>query len=844
MNLSLGVQGLQLLAWLFALIEFIIAFYVLALNARHPANRHLSVLMFLLATNNVALGLFIGAANLDRAILPSYLIAATSFVASPGVALVVVVLLRPGWLRGRWRWVWWPLYASVILLPVVTLGDYVFGTRLWYTGIDAFGYAGGYLPLHFYVSKRFYTPAMVFYGFLMGLVPFIPIVATLRDKTISRWTRQLAWMVLVSQISTLIVVVALRTVLSPVIRALIAAAIFGSMYAYAAFKQMVSERRLQRGQLRSHLPVVFLAITIPILLVSVSVVGLRARALIQQSETDRLGAIAHLLANEVGLQPEPDTADLQELVRLAVTEVGDAGVIYIVDDRNQIVVHSELQFTLVPEDDPMRDFSRQVPVAALRHGRGNELLIFRDEDGRRWWAYSSELKIMGWGVVVQQQEFVVAQGMRRFTALAGGVILVGGVLLALLSFLSIRQAFFPIISLTETAKAIAAGDLNRVAPVESEDEIGTLARAFNSVTARLNALIGDLEARVAERTADVERRAEYLAITGGVSRVAASILDVDTLLERVVHLISERFDFYHAGIFLIDEAHEWAQLRAASSEGGQRMLARAHRLRVGEQGIVGYVSGTGRPRIALDVDADVVWVQNPDLPETRSEMALPLIIGEEVIGVLDVQSTVAEAFGEEDVATLRILADQIAVAIRNAQLFEESRQTLRELQRVYGAEIRQGWAAGLSAVTGYRYTPASVEPLTTEDMKGRRAYIDVENTLAVPLQLAGGQTFGYLRLQRDAGQPWTQQEIAFINTAVQDVAQALEVSRLLEQSRRAATREQVIGEVSGRIRETLDMETMLRTAAEQMCQALGLEELVLRMVSPDAAPRVTDDVLY
>ena len=358
-----------------------------------------------------------------------------------------------------------------------------------------------------------------------------------------------------------------------------------------------------------------------------------------------------------------------------------------------------------------------------------------------------------------------------------------------------------------------------------------LAQAFNNVTERLNDLIEGLEARITERTQEVERRAEYLAITGGVSRVAASILDVDTLLERVTRLISEQFGFYHTGIFLVDDAREWAVFRASSSEGGQRMLARAHRLRVGEQGLVGYASGTGHPRIALDVDEDVVWVKNPDLPETRSEMALPLTIGQQVIGVLDVQSTEAAAFGTEDVVTLRILADQIAMAIRNAQLFEESQRTLSELRRVYGEEVRQGWATRSSAVVGYRYTPAEVRPLTSAEgvslVETEQLYVDVDNTLHVPLQMTGTQSFGYLRLARVQTQPWTRQEIVFVNKAAQDVAQALEVSRLLEESRQTATREQVTREITASIRQQLDLDVVLQTAVREIGSSLELDDVAV-----------------
>jgi FOG: GAF domain len=203
----------------------------------------------------------------------------------------------------------------------------------------------------------------------------------------------------------------------------------------------------------------------------------------------------------------------------------------------------------------------------------------------------------------------------------------------------------------------------------------------------LRELTRELEKRVGERTRqlaetslrlqeanrDLARRTAQLEAASEVARRAAAIRDVQTLLDETVRLISQRFGFYHAGVFLVDEAGEYAVLRAASSEGGQRMLARGHRLAVGEVGIVGYVAGTGKPRIALDVGEDAVFFSNPDLPHTHSEMALPLKVGERVIGVLDVQSVEPSAFTDEDVAVLQTMADQIALAIENARLLQRPR---------------------------------------------------------------------------------------------------------------------------------------------------------------------------
>jgi putative methionine-R-sulfoxide reductase with GAF domain len=200
-----------------------------------------------------------------------------------------------------------------------------------------------------------------------------------------------------------------------------------------------------------------------------------------------------------------------------------------------------------------------------------------------------------------------------------------------------------------------------------------------------------LQVQVEERTVALSRRGAQLEAAAQIARDATAIQDVDQLLAETVRLVSDRFGFYHTGIFLLDEAKEYAILHSASSEGGQRMLDRGHRLRVGEAGIVGYVTKWGEPRIALDVGQDAHFFDNPDLPATRSEIALPLRVRDDIIGALDVQSTKPGAFGAEDTAVLQTLADQIAMAINNAQLFRQAQESLEAERRAYGELSQRAW---------------------------------------------------------------------------------------------------------------------------------------------------------
>src|SRR5215207_2059532 len=253
--------------------------------------------------------------------------------------------------------------------------------------------------------------------------------------------------------------------------------------------------------------------------------------------------------------------------------------------------------------------------------------------------------------------------------------------------------------------------------------ISSLQKAFHRAQANSSDLLlsnrqlielrDQLELRVQERTAALEKRAAQLQTVASVARTIVAIKDLDSLLPEITKLVSEQFGFYHTGIFLVDEANDYAVLQAANSDGGRRMLGRHHRLRLDSNSIVGYATSRGEPRIALDVGADAVYFNNPDLSNTRSEMALPLRAGQQTIGALDVQSTETNAFSQEDISVLITLADQVAIAIENARLFGESRSALSESQNTIEKYVKQAWGSFSQQMihTGFVFDGTQVIPL-------------------------------------------------------------------------------------------------------------------------------------
>ncbi len=339
-----------------------------------------------------------------------------------------------------------------------------------------------------------------------------------------------------------------------------------------------------------------------------------------------------------------------------------------------------------------------------------------------------------------------------------------------------------------------------------------------------------LEQRVAERTMDLEHRALQLQAAAEVGQAATTIRNQHELLSQVTHLISERFDFYHAGVFLLDKAGEYAVLQAANSEGGQRMLARNHKLQVAGTSIVGYVTAQLKPRIALDVGQDATYFDNPDMPETRSEMALPLIAGGKLLGALDVQSKRPAAFTDDDIAVLQVLADQVAIAIENARLFTENQETLEAARRAYSTLSQEAWRELLRSQPklGFLATPQenismAGEAWTSEMLdasrRGENVRLD-EHTLAIPIVLRD-QVLGVVRLKKDAAAPpWNNEEISLMDTLVDQLEFALENARLHRGAQQRAARESLVTEITTKIRSTTDPQVMIETAISELRHAL------------------------
>jgi GAF domain-containing protein/HAMP domain-containing protein len=424
----------------------------------------------------------------------------------------------------------------------------------------------------------------------------------------------------------------------------------------------------------------------------------------------------------------------------------------------------------------------------------------------------------------------------------------GLILLVFSLILIARSITTPVNELRTGIEAVREGHLDTLIPITGGDELSWLARAFNQLTGQVARSYADFEQRLADRARLVDARALQLQVAAEVARDAAAIPDLDSLLQRAVDLIRERFSLYFVSIYLVDDLGKLALLRAATGEAGRTLLHRQHKIKVGEVSLVGYVTSMGAARIVNDVDADFVYRRDGLLPETHSEMALPMKAGNTVIGALDVQSSQPDAFDEDERTALQILADQLAVAIKNTRLVGELEDRLSEINNMY----RRVTQESLSRLThggqplGFQYDLLSVQagqqslPVAVMEQLQRGQKVSLQQVvqgvlksrLLVPLMLYD-QIIGVLGFDQDDPQhQWSADEIVIIEAVSNQVILALDNARLLDETQLRTDQLRLLQDITA----TAVAHTSLRELGAHVSQKLRLgldvERCVIALLDP------------
>lgn len=528
----------------------------------------------------------------------------------------------------------------------------------------------------------------------------------------------------------------------------------------------------------------------------------------------------------------------QHIQKIIDSFLFDKDVIYAVPvDKNGYLPTHNITFSTgdgnPASDRTKRIFNDLVGIHAAHNLQPTLQQIYpRPDTGETLWDVSAPIYVNGehWGAFRVGIE--LAENQKQIIFVTEAYLLSG---LALVIFTSLfawilgRFISAPIMRLTKAAKEFTSGNFDQQVNIQSRDEIGTLAEAFNTMTERLRTIISNLEGRTNELALSNERakqQAAQLRLVAEVIRTTTTIRDLDTLFTTVTQMVGEQFDIYHVGIFLLDETRAFAILRAANSQDGLKMLKRGYHLSVDNQSIVGYVSTTGKARTATKIgsEADAALFNDADLPKTRSEAALPLKIAGEVIGVLDFQSSHPHAFDQGSMEALSILADQVSIAIQNTRLFNQTQVALQESELAYARQTNQTWKqyGAHQTASGYRYNGMETNPLTAPVIK------QADGTLSVRVQLRG-QTIGMLRLNSlDPERAWTKDEIALVEAAAERTALALENARLLEDAQKRAAKERTIGEISTKIGGLVDIDNIVQTTIQELSFALPDAEVAIQ----------------
>jgi len=402
----------------------------------------------------------------------------------------------------------------------------------------------------------------------------------------------------------------------------------------------------------------------------------------------------------------------------------------------------------------------------------------------------------------------------------------------------------PVDELVSVTHSVVRGDLEQRVQVRSADEIGQLGASFNSMTEQIRNILGELEQRVADRTRTLEQRTAYLEASADVSRSAATVLDPGLLIQQAVNLIKDRFDLYYVGLFLVDNLYEWCVLQAGTGDAGRVMLEQRHRIKIGE-GMIGWCVANGQARIALDSGLDAVRFDNPVLPGTRSECALPLRSRDKVLGALSVQSDSPSAFDENIITVLQTMSDQIAVALDNAELISRAQAWLEAERRAFGELSSQAWLKLLEqneygVVASDTVDIQTVSDNWTSEMRQTTSTGQItqygQNTIHIPIILRG-QTLGVVRLRKhDGAGTWSDEEISLMDTVVDQLETALEAARLYSDTQIRAGRERLTHEITDKLHRSLDIDTLIQTYLQEISNALGASSAFVQLTTETEQP--------
>lgn len=414
--------------------------------------------------------------------------------------------------------------------------------------------------------------------------------------------------------------------------------------------------------------------------------------------------------------------------------------------------------------------------------------------------------------------------------ITGGGILAIIAIAVLLSFSINKIMLQPIGDLLKAIQTVLRGDYNPTIRVRSEDEIGKLSLAFISLTDQLRSFIGNLEQKVVDRTNTLEQRSIQLRSAVSIGGQAIAMRNLDDLTEKITQIISNEYEFQIVNLFLIDDQNENLVLVGSNNEIGTNLISSGLRVNLKEKGFLQMVIANGEAA-AFPSDKEGSSIHNLfEYFKSPYGFAVPLKIGKNNIGLLDIQGITISSFSEDDLVSIQLLANQIAVAVDNARLLSENKDNLMQLESVIGAATYDAWSKRISQrVNSFKYSSTG----TVKETQPKSKEIALEessktNTIETQISLKG-QKIGIITVNRAKDNPWQESEQLLMDDIASQVALALENARILEAAQRKAAQELVISELSA----TPETDSILRNAAEILGKLLGNSKVTVKLQSND-----------
>ncbi len=480
------------------------------------------------------------------------------------------------------------------------------------------------------------------------------------------------------------------------------------------------------------------------------------------------------------------------------------------------------------------------PDTPLATGEVIDTALSREEGVASWIDYRGEqvtgayrwIDSLNMALVIKQDDNESLAPLQALVQLDIGVGLGIGLLMLALGILMSRAVIIPLIRLRDLALALSTAQ-------PETPPIRTRFVEFLQLEDSLNRLNQRLRNVLVTQDQEIEARTRELRITAEMGRIIAAETDLNLLLPLTVNMLRDRLGYYHAQVFLVDDLKQFAVLKSSTGDAGQQLLSRNHKLPVGSRSVIGQVTERAEPVLASDTRHADYWLPNPLLPKTRAEAAVPLRVGNEIIGAIDVQSIEPDAFDEPTIATLQTIADQLAVAIRNAQLFDEKEGLLSASLELTQMLTRDSWETYLEQrneqdAPGFIYDLSNVAPVTDgsgSKMRGER--------LNLPIELRG-QVIGELAAELPEGENLSPEQENVVNQVLDRVALALENARLFDQTQIALMETNRLFEASQMIAEAETIETLLNRTIETI-RTETTDHIAVYLVDANLANRSDDE---